>query len=190
MVAVSVTTRKMLRAGKTVTGEMIRLLRERDLKQSQAEFGKTLKRAIDPRAEYPYTRQYIFRLEKGLNAVTDEIAGAFWAIAGAYDDQPAGVSGTEAVTVYALPGQIPEGVYIPLGAKVVRCKRPGCPVVFLRTNNFQEYHHNDCREAHAEQVLKDRIRAIMTRNFAVTEAEIAAILHVRRQRITEILWKI
>lgn len=70
-----------------ITSTMLRELRL-GLSESLAEFGLTLKRAMDPRAEKGFTRQYVSRLEHGQDAITAEIAAAFWNIAAAMDDVP------------------------------------------------------------------------------------------------------
>jgi transcriptional regulator with XRE-family HTH domain len=138
-----------LRLETRVTPADLQRLRK-ELGQSLAEFGLTLRRAIDPRAERGYTRQYISRLEHGQDVITPEIVGAFFQIAGVLDDVPAGVGGAVTVRVLAAPGQVPEGALIPRGAKVVRCARPGCNVLFVRINPLQRYHDPDCRRAAQE----------------------------------------
>lgn len=139
----------------TITGAQVKELREM-LKQSLAEFGKTLKHAIDPRSKDSdaFTRQYISRIEHGQQAITQEIETAYWRMVGVIDDVPVGVNATVKVTVYAAPGQIPENTYIPRTAKVVKCARPGCPVAFIKTNPFQRYHDPDCQQAHQRDKKK------------------------------------
>lgn len=128
----------------SVTGEMLGALRK-ELGQSLSEFGVTLKRAINPRERYGYTRQYISRLEHGRDIVTDELAAAFWNIASVMDDVPAGIGGAVSVKVLAQPGQVNDSSFIPRSAKVIRCARPGCNVIFVQTNPAQKYHDPECR---------------------------------------------
>lgn len=130
-----------------ISGEIIRNLRV-DLGESLSQFGATLKRAINPRAKKPYSRQYISRLEHSKDIITPEIAGAIWSIATAFDDIPAGIGGAVNVGVLAAPNQIPEGAYLPPTALAVKCARPGCAVIFIKDHPFRKYHHPDCRKAH------------------------------------------
>jgi hypothetical protein len=117
------------------------------LSESLGEFGLRLKRATDPRAKYGYSRQYVHRLEHGQDAITAEIAAAFWNIAAALDDVPAGTGGAVLVRVLAQPGQVVEGAFVPRSARVVRCANPGCAVQFVRTHPRQKYHDPECRAA-------------------------------------------
>jgi len=126
-----------------VTPEMIFSLRT-ELGQSQAEFGWTLKRAIDPRATRPYSRQYIDRLEKGKDRMTPKLVAAFFEIAGVMDETPAGVNGAVSVRVLAQPGQVPEGALIKRTMTAKRCARPGCNILFVGNG---KYHDPDCARA-------------------------------------------
>ncbi len=168
-----------------VNGEMIRSLRK-GLDQTMAEFGVTIKRAVDPGAQYPYTRQYVYRLENELDDITPEIAGAINAIASAYDEMPAGVGGTVNALVMVAPGQIPEYTYIPPSARAVPCARPGCPVTFLKDNPGRKYHHPDCKEAHRKQVLMDRIGKLVKDQPGITNRDIASYLHVAIREIEKV----
>lgn len=123
--------------------EMVRSVRF-ELGQSLSEFGLTLKRALDPRAKSGFTRQYISRLEHGQDAINAELAGAIWDIAARLDQVPAGTGGAVVARVMAQPGQIPEDSFIPRGAKVVQCARPGCRIRFLKTHPRQKYHDKEC----------------------------------------------
>ncbi len=129
---------------------MLKSLRQ-ELSESLTEFGLTLKRAIDPHAKRGFTRQYISRLEHGQDVITPEIEAAFYSIAGVLDDVPAGIGGAAHIRLLAAPGQIPEGAFIPRGAKAVRCARPGCSVVFVKTHPAQRYHDPECQAAHAKE---------------------------------------
>jgi hypothetical protein len=117
------------------------------LGQSLTEFGWTLKRALEPHAKRPYTRQYISRLEHGQDRLTDEIIAAYQNILGQLKKQPAATAGTIPAQVMVMPGQIPEGV-IPLllnTSQVVQCARPGCPVWFVKDHHWKKYHDKECR---------------------------------------------
>jgi transcriptional regulator with XRE-family HTH domain len=129
-----------------LTPFMLKSLRQ-VLSESLAEFGLTLRRAIDPHATTGFTRQYISRLEHGQDAITPELAAAYWNIAGVLDDMPAGAGGAVIFQFMAQPGQVPDGV-VPMlsrGAKVIRCGRPGCPIWFVKTHLRQIYHDPECR---------------------------------------------
>lgn len=122
------------------------------LSESLAEFGLTLKRAIDPRADTGFSKQYIFRLETGKNKITPELAAAFYTLAGAQDEVPAGTGGMTEIQVLGMAEQIRAGTVIPRGSKSVKCARPGCPVWFIRTHPRQKYHDVEC----AKIVQKNR----------------------------------
>jgi hypothetical protein len=126
-----------------VTPEMIRSLRN-ELGESLTEFGWTLKRAVNPKASRPYSRQYIERLEKGKDRITGKLAAAFFEIAGAMDDVPAGVNGAVSIRVLAQPDQIPDGTLIKRTMTAKRCARPGCAVVFV---GYGKYHDPECAKA-------------------------------------------
>lgn len=130
-----------IRLETSVTSNMLKSLRL-ELSQSLSEFGLTLKREIEPRAERGFSRQYISRLEHGQDMVTPEIAGAFWSLAGMLDDVPAGIGGAVSVTVLAQPGQIVEGAFLKRSLSSRRCQ--GCNVVFIGPGKF---HDAECRRA-------------------------------------------
>jgi transcriptional regulator with XRE-family HTH domain len=149
-------TAQMQKINTTITPEMLKELRLA-LGQSLSEFGLSLKRSIDPKAEIGFSRQYISRLEHGdpKFVITDEIASAYWNIAGVLDDMPAGTGGAIIAQIMVQPGQIPDGV-VPLlsrTVKIVRCKRPGCPVWFPKIGR-QMYHDPECRQAHYRDIKK------------------------------------
>ena len=137
-----------IRLETSVTSNMLKNLRL-ELAQSLSEFGLTLKRAIDPRAERGYTRQYISRLEHGQDVITAEIAGAFWGLAGQLDDVPAGIGGAVSVSVLAQPGQIVDGAFIKRSLMSRRCQ--GCNVMFVGPGKF---HDPDCRRAFWKRARK------------------------------------
>lgn len=132
----------------SITGEMLRSLRQ-ELGQSLSEFGLTLKRAADPRAERGYTRQYISRLEHNQDQITPELAGAFWNLAAQLDEVPFGLGGAVSVQVLAQPGQIPNGAYLKRSLHAQRCK--GCNVLFIGPGKF---HDPDCRKSYWSNVKK------------------------------------
>lgn len=125
---------------------MILSLRQ-ELQQSLSEFGVTLKHAIDPAAKAGFSRQYISRLEHGKDTITPELTAAFYNLAAVLDEVPAGTGGAVSISILAQPGQVPSGSFIPRSAKVLRCKRPGCSVLFVRTHPRQCFHDPDCQKA-------------------------------------------
>src|SRR5512139_261059 len=118
-----------------VTPEMIRSLRL-ELGQSLSQFGVTLKRAVDPAAKHPYSRQYINRLETGQDRITPKLVAAFFEIAGVMDDVPPGVGGAVSVMVIAQPGQVIEGALIKRTMQTKSCARPGCKVPFIGLGKY------------------------------------------------------
>lgn len=112
--------------------------------ESLEQFGKTLKRAIEPNATFYYSKYYIYRMEHGKDPIPNHIAQAFWIVAGQFDQVIPGSAGMTEVVVMALATQIPTGSVIPRGAKVIKCATPGCPVRFLRVHPRQKYHDPDC----------------------------------------------
>lgn len=127
----------------TITPHDLKSLRE-ELKESLSEFGMTLKRAIDPKAKFGFTRQYISRLEKGKDVITEPIQQAFFKIAATFDGVRPGVAGAVSRTVMAQP-EIPDGVLIPASAKAVKCAKPGCQIMFIKTHPRQKYHDPKCK---------------------------------------------
>lgn len=123
---------------------LMRAIRE-TLKESLAEFGWTLKRAVEPKAQYPYSKTYISLLESGEKPITQIIDSGLANIAGVLDDVPAGLAGAVKFEIYAQPGQVRAGAFLPVTGEVVKCARPGCGVWFIKTNPAQKYHHPDCR---------------------------------------------
>lgn len=138
-----------------VTPELLKDLRRR-LGQSLTEFGWTLKRAIYPKADQPFSRKYISALEHGRERVTEKIAAAYYEIDGVSKEIPAGIAGAELVKVLAQPGQVIEGALIKRTMQTKACARPGCKVVFI---GLGKYHDPECarewcnarrRQAHRE----------------------------------------
>jgi hypothetical protein len=124
------------------------------LSESLAEFGLSLKRAIDPRAEIGFTKQYIFRLECGKNKITPELAEAFYMLAGSLDEVPAGTGGMTEIQVLGMAEQIRAGTVIPRGTVSRHCARPGCPVWFIATHPRQKYHDPECAKMAAKNRRK------------------------------------
>lgn len=129
-----------------VTPEMLVSLRQ-ELGMSLAEFGVTLRRAMDPGVEGGYSRQYVSRLEHGKDVITPELAAAFYNIAAVLDEVPAGLGGAVHVRILAQPGQLVDGAFVPRSARAVRCVRPGCNVLFVRVHPRQKYHDPECGDA-------------------------------------------
>lgn len=136
-----------------VTPKMLRDLREQ-MGESLTRFGLTLKHAIEPAADIGYSRQYISSLEHGRDVITPQIAYGFWHLATVLDDVPAAIGGSIRVTVLARPGQVHEDTFIPRTAKVKKCKRPGCPVIYLKTHPRQDYHDRECQKLHYKEKRK------------------------------------
>ena len=122
----------------TITPENLKSLRL-ELGKSLAAFGVILARSAGKKR--PYTKQYIARLEKGQDAITPELAAAFWRLAAAADDTDPLTATAQKCTVYAAYNL--EGVFI--AGQPVECARPGCSVRFVRLNHFQKYHSPYCR---------------------------------------------
>ena len=135
---------------------MLKTLRT-SLSESLTVFGFTLRRAIDPYAKDGYSRQYISRLEHGRDAITTEIAAAYWNIVAIQDDVPAAVGGAVTVQILAQPGQLTPGTLIKRSPTMhsKHCHRPGCPVIFAGPGL---YHDPDCQKAHYREVRKRKGR--------------------------------
>jgi hypothetical protein len=135
-----------------INGKQLQELRE-FFGESLSEFGWRLARAVDPNAKRGYSRQYISGMEhdKPEYRITPEIESAFWSLAQAADDVPAGIGGAVNVSILAAPGQVPAGTYLPPTAQAVKCARPACRVVFVKDHPFRKYHHPDCRELHRQE---------------------------------------
>lgn len=154
-----------------VTGEMLRDLRDL-MGESLSEFGLTLKRAIDPRSEAGYTRQYVSRLEHGRDRVTDEIASAFNSVKATFYGVPAGVGGSLWVQVMAMPGQVEAGTYIKPSLRSKVCARPGCQVVFL---GHGKYHAPEC----ARIWYNERRRIERAKNASLRRSEPSQLVVAR-----------
>lgn len=129
----------------TITPESIKNLRI-SIDETLDEFGVRLAHAISL-YHRPYTKQYVHRLENGLDRITPEIEAAYWNIATALDDVPAGTGGAISVSVLAQPSQVVDGAFIPRSAKMLKCANPRCAVQFIRTSPRQKYHDPECQRA-------------------------------------------
>lgn len=138
-----------------ITGEQLRELRQY-YGESLSQFGLRLARAVNPTAQRGYSRQYISGLEhnKPGYRMTPEIEAAFWSLAQALDDVPAGIGGAVHVSILAAPGQVPDGAYLPPSAQAVKCARPACRVVFVKDHPRRKYHHPDCQALHRQEIRK------------------------------------
>jgi hypothetical protein len=92
----------------------------------------------------PWTKKYIHSVYRERIEASPLLARTISALAQVADGTPKGVAGTVYVKVLAQP-DIPEGVLIPANAKVVKCARPGCPVMFVKVHPRQRYHDASCR---------------------------------------------
>lgn len=126
----------------TITGKDMRELRTMR-GESQAEFGVSLRRAIEPGAREGFAREYISMLESGRKPITRDIETAFYSVAQKLDGAPAVLSGKTTVRVLARPGQFPDGAIITEGARAEKCR---CGAWFIRTHNFQRYCCEACPE--------------------------------------------
>jgi hypothetical protein len=95
----------------------------------------------------PWSAKYIHSVYHGYAGCrpSPRLARAISALAQRIDGSPPGVAGSVFVKVLASP-EIPEGVLLPAGSQVIKCKRPGCPVRFIKTHPSQAYHHPACRK--------------------------------------------
>lgn len=93
-----------------------------------------------------WSAKYVHSVYHGYKScqASPSFARAVWALAETVDDVPSGLAGSISVSVLALPGQIPNGSFIPHSARAVRCARPGCSVVFVKTHPTMKFHDSDC----------------------------------------------
>lgn len=120
------------------------------LGQSLREFGRTLKKAVDPSDTIGYSNSYIIQLEDGRRNCTPELERGYRRIAAAFDETDPDLATAKAVTVYATSDI---GGALVMG-EARQCARPGCPVKFVPTSNFQKYHNRRCRDLNAAQHQK------------------------------------
>jgi hypothetical protein len=123
-----------------ITGADIRELR-RERGENQAEFGYSLKRAIDSKTREGFAKEYISMLESGKKPVTLDIETGFFRLAGALDDAPVQLAGKVRITVLANREQIPADAILTEGATADKCK---CGAWFIRVHPFQRYCSERC----------------------------------------------
>lgn len=109
--------------------------------ESLSEFGAVLARTIDEKRA-PFSRQYVYRLKKGQDVITEEIATAILVLGAMID----GVSELQArahpVRVLAVH-DLPDDVVV-MG-KHRGCLLPGCRIQFVPASPAQRYCSRDCR---------------------------------------------
>ena len=109
--------------------------------ESLGEFGAVLAKTIDEQRP-PFSRQYVYRLKRGQDVITEEIATAILVL-GAMAD---GVSELQArahpVRVLAIH-DLPDDVVV-MG-KHRGCRLPGCRIQFVPASPAQRYCSRDCR---------------------------------------------
>ena len=96
-----------------------------------------------------WKKKYVHSVYHGWVLPSPKFAWAVDTLAQMIDDSPA--AGMVYIKALAMP-DIPEGALIPANAKHIKCARPGCPVVFVKTHPRQIYHDPKCspsRSAHA-----------------------------------------
>lgn len=99
----------------------------------------------------PWTKKYVHSVLKGRLAPSPRFVAAVMTLGQVVDGVPPGVAGAELVQVYAPPGAVPAGAYIPANVKVLKCFRPECPVWFVRTHPAQKYHDPGCSPSYRSQ---------------------------------------
>lgn len=94
----------------------------------------------------PWTYKYLHSILRGHLDGSQALRQAIMTMGQALDGAPQGIAGGYVIRVVVSPADhVPSGVYIPAGAQVRKCKRPGCPVWFLKDHPFREYHDPSCR---------------------------------------------
>lgn len=106
----------------------------------------------------PWGAKYVYGVYRGYSSLlpSPALAAAVIALAQTLDSTPIGLAGAEFVRVLAYPGTIPEGALVPASAHVIRCSRPGCPILFIQTNPAQRYHDSSCARAWARERRKQQ----------------------------------
>src|SRR3972149_5685426 len=112
----------------------------RELGESKARFGFTLKRVLYPRADRGFSKEYIRRLEAGLDRITPQIAHAALVLAAMLDGQDEVQTRAQEVKVLAI-NDISGAVV--LGEKK-SCALAGCRVWFVG-HPQQRYHAPTCK---------------------------------------------
>lgn len=62
--------------------------------------------------------------------------------------QPGAIAGAQLVSVYAQPGQVPEGVVLPRSFTWARCAHPACAALFIQRTRRQRYCDPTCGDVH------------------------------------------
>lgn len=106
----------------------------------------------------PWTPKYVYGVYKGYKTckASPAFGRAIMALGEVVDSTPVGVAGAQYIRVLVYPGQVPEGALIPRSAKVARCERPGCPVVFVKASPGQRFHDPECQKLWAKEKRKMR----------------------------------
>lgn len=125
-----------------ITGADIRELRK-ERGENQAEFGYSLKQAIDPKSRDGFAKEYISMLEKERKPITPDIELGFMQLAGQLDDAPVQLAGKVSIRVLGNRGQVPDGAILSETARAERCR---CGAWFIRTSNGQRYCSLQCPE--------------------------------------------
>jgi len=74
------------------------------------------------------------RLSRAINALWQRVKGEF-----------PGIAGSVYSRILAAPYQVPDGTFVPVTARVIKCHNPGCSVRFIQTNPAQLYHDPICK---------------------------------------------
>ena len=125
--------------------ELIQILEALALKPTIKNFrviARDLSRLV--RKEPPWTAKYIHSVYKGYMHPSPLLAQAINSLAQVSDGTPAGIAGTQYTKLLTSP-DVPEGVLLPINAKIIKCARPGCPVWFVKVHPRQIYHDPVCR---------------------------------------------
>lgn len=118
---------------------LIEVMRERG--ESLAEFGATLARTIDA-GRQPFSRQYVYRLKVGQDAITEEIAQALQVLGAMLDgvnELQARARYVRVLAIHPMPGDV-----IVLGA-ARGCALAGCRIQFVPASPAQRYCSAECR---------------------------------------------
>ena len=109
--------------------------------ETLGEFGAVLARTIDE-SRPPFSRQYIYRLKKGQDMITEEIAAAIQVLGGMLDgvtELQARAHYVRVLAVHVLPDDV-----IVLG-KPRGCQLAGCRIQFVPASPAQRYCSAECR---------------------------------------------
>lgn len=131
--------------------EHIETLREitaaRGLPETMETFELISKELSDlARKDPPWSAKYIHSIyfaHKGF-IVTRRMALAIQTLAEIIDGASQSMAGLVTVELLASP-EIPSGILLPKSATVLRCKKPGCGIPFIKLHPSQIYHDPSCR---------------------------------------------